>query len=263
LPQRRKVRAIREQHFSADFIPRKQKNIFWNRSLPPTVIAESQFDLSFKKDGTMTFGLRTFVLASSISLVVIAGCSSAPEKAVSAKAWHVDNSQSNISFVTTKAGQAGVGGVGEIQSFKKFSGGLDSSGQISFDIELASVDTGVEIRDQRLRTMLWNVAASPKATFAAKLDPAAMNGIEANATRDMDIDGSLTMAGQSKPVAAKLRVARIGGGALMVTTRAPIVINANDYGLKAGVEAMREVMGLNFLASSAPVTFTLVLTAKS
>jgi polyisoprenoid-binding protein YceI len=213
----------------------------------------------------MKFGLRTLVLSSVISLALVAGCTTTPDKAANAgaKTWQVDNAQSSISFVTTKAGQAGVGGVGEIQSFKKFSGGLNAAGQISFDIELASVDTGVEIRDQRLRTMLWNVAASPKATFTAKLDTAAMNGIDATATRDMDIEGSLTMAGQTKPVAAKLRVARLGGGALMVTTRAPIVLNVNDFGLKAGVEAMREVMGLNFLASSAPVTFTLVLNAKA
>jgi hypothetical protein len=55
----------------------------------------------------------------------------------------------------------------------------------------------------------------------------------------------------------------MSGGKIMVTTRAPIIVNSNDYGLKAGVEAMREVMNLNFLASTAPVSFSLVLNAQN
>ncbi len=208
--------------------------------------------------------LRSLAIASALSLATIAGCTNAPERAsASASAWQVDNAQSNINFVTTKAGQAGVGGIGEVQSFKRFSGGLDAQGKISFDIELASVDTGVEIRDERMRTMLFKVAASPKATFEAKLNADAMTALASTSSRDVDLDGTLTIAGQTKPVAAKLRVARLASGGMTVSTRAPIVINLNDYGLKAGVEALREVMGLAFLASTAPVTFSLVLNAKA
>jgi polyisoprenoid-binding protein YceI len=118
----------------------------------------------------------------------------------------------------------------------------------------------VDIRDERLRTMLFNVKVTPQAHFEAQLDPALISALPANGARDVDLNGSLTLAGQTQPVAAKLRVARVGGG-LQVATRAPIVVDANQYGLKPGVEALREVMGLNFLASAAPVTFSLVLHA--
>jgi hypothetical protein len=36
-------------------------------------------------------------------------------------------------------------------------------------------------------------------------------------------------------------------------------VNLKDYGLQDGVEALRTVMKLNVLASSAPVTFSVVL----
>jgi polyisoprenoid-binding protein YceI len=222
----------------------------------------SQYEL--KKDGIMKLSFRTAAVVSALSIVVVAGCVSAPEQGstVAAKNWQVDNTQSSVNFVTTKAGQAGVGGIGEVQTFKRFSGSLDANGKIDFAIDLASVDTGVEIRDERLRTMLWNVKATPTASFSAKLGAEALKSLDGAVTRDMDVEGTLTMAGQTKPVAAKLRVARLGGNAMMVTTRTPIVVNANDYGLKAGVEAMREVMNLNFLASTAPVSFALVLNEK-
>jgi polyisoprenoid-binding protein YceI len=190
-----------------------------------------------------------------------AACTNMPDAAAptAAAAYRIDTAQSAINFVTMKAGQPGAGGIGEVQRFSRFGGGMDANGRVNFDVDLASVDTGVGIRDERLRTMLFNVNATPRATFAAQIDPALIRAVPAAGSRDVDLAGSLTLAGQTQPVAAKLRVARLAGGALQVATRAPIVIDANQYGLKPGVEALREVMGLNFLASAAPVTFTLVL----
>jgi polyisoprenoid-binding protein YceI len=173
--------------------------------------------------------------------------------------WAIDPAQSSLTFVTTKAGQPGVMGIIETQTFKRFSGGLDKSGRISLVIDLASVDTGVEIRDERLRTMLWNVKATPQALFTAQL-PANMTTVSSSAAmQSIDLAGQLQMAGQTKPVTSSLRVSKTAQGQLLVTTRQPILINSNDFGLKAGVEALREIMGLGFLAASAPVTFTLTL----
>jgi polyisoprenoid-binding protein YceI len=199
-----------------------------------------------------------FVL--TLTAASVAACTNTPDAgATAAAAWRIDAANSNINFVTMKAGQAGAGGIGEVQRFSRFNGGMTTGGRVSFDVDLASVDTGVEIRDERLRTMLFNVKATPRANFVAQMEPALIQAVPAAGSRDVDLAGELTLAGQTKPVAAKLRVTRLAGGTLQVATRAPIVVDANQYGLKPGVEAMREVMGLNFLASAAPVTFSLVL----
>ena len=139
---------------------------------------------------------------------------------------------------------------------------MNAQGQVEFDVELASVDTGVGIRDERLRTMLFNVAATPRATFSAQIDPALIAALPPQGARDVELAGRLTLAGQTKPVAAFVRVARGAGGDLQVGTREPIVVDTQQFGLKPGVEALRELMGLNFLASAAPVTFALVLHAQ-
>jgi polyisoprenoid-binding protein YceI len=201
-------------------------------------------------------------LALGAALTLITACATQGGASASSAGWTVDAAQSNLNFVTTKAGQAGVGGIGEVQTFKRFAGGMDAAGQIKLSIDLVSVDTGVEIRDDRLRTMLWNVKATPQATFTAKLADAGLSKLATDASADLDVTGQLELAGQTKPVSAKLRATRISGDKLMVVTRAPIVINSNDFGLKAGVEAMREVMGLNFLASTAPVNVALLLNAQ-
>jgi polyisoprenoid-binding protein YceI len=202
----------------------------------------------------------SLVLAVATTSTVLFACATAPSSMMSPNsAWVIEASQSSLNFVTTKAGQPGVAGIGEIQTFKRFSGGLDNAGQIKLSIDLASVDTGIEIRDERLRTLLWNVKATPQAVFSAKLTAENVAKMATAGVADLDVVGQLELAGQSKPVTAKLRVSRLGADKIMVVTRAPILINSSDFGLRAGVEALREVMGLNFVSAAAPVSFALVL----
>lgn len=206
-----------------------------------------------------------------LSIVLIAGaatlaaCNLTPgaTKASLPDSWQIDSTKSTLNFVTTKAGQSGVGGVGEVQSFGQFAGGVSPGGEISFTVTLASVATGVDIRDERLRTMLFNVKDMPLATFAARIDPAMLRELAPGSVKDIDVAGQLTLASQSKPMVAKLRVLALGASQLSVSTRVPIVVDAAQFGLKPGVEALREVMGLNFLATSAPVSMQLVLDRRS
>lgn len=213
----------------------------------------------------MSVRSKILPVTALLAAALLAACSNLPDSASSASssaAYQVDVAQSSVQFVTTKAGQPGVGGISEVQSFKRYTGGMAADGRVSFDIDLASVDTGVGIRDERLRNMLFMVQATPQARFTAQIDPAVARALRTAGFSDIDVKGNLALAGQTRPVDAKLRVTRLAGGALQVATRAPIVVDANQYGMKAGVEALREVMGLNFLASAAPVSFTLVLNAQ-
>jgi polyisoprenoid-binding protein YceI len=120
----------------------------------------------------------------------------------------------------------------------------------------------VPIRDDRMRTMLFNVAANPNARFSANVDPGLVKGLAIGGAIDVDAAGQLRLAGQSRDVKAPLRVARLSTGALQVSTRSPLVVDLSGFGLKPGVEALREIMGLNFLAASAPVSLNLVLHAQ-
>jgi polyisoprenoid-binding protein YceI len=211
--------------------------------------------LSLKKS---LFAL-SFTAIASVGLIA---CTTGPTANSSTQNWAIDSTQSTLNFVTTKAGQQGVAGISETQSFKRYSGGIDQNGKIALNIDLASVDTGVEIRDERMRTMLWNVKATPQATFTAQLPAEALKSVGNTGVQNIELNGQLQMGGQTKPVVANVRVSKLANDQLLVVTRNPILINANDYGLRPGVEALREVMGLNFLAGSAPVSFTLVLNAK-
>jgi polyisoprenoid-binding protein YceI len=174
-------------------------------------------------------------------------------------AWEVQPAMSSVQFVTTKAGQAGVGGISEVQKFTQFSGSLSDAGKLEFSVTLASVQTGFDIRDERLKTMLFKVVDTPQATFSAEVNPSLVGKLAVGESSDLEIEGKFTLGGQTKPMKAALRVTRLSATQLQVVTRESLVVNANDYGMKAGVEALRDVMGLNFLASVAPIQLYFLL----
>lgn len=175
-------------------------------------------------------------------------------------AWQINLPSSSLTFNTTKSGVAGVGGVTETMRFNHFKGGMDAQGNIQLHIDLASVDSGIAIRDERLQTMFWQVATHPNVNFTAKVKPEDLQKINAGkASLTVTVAGQLTMAGQSKPIQAELHVTPLHNKRIISTRRA-VVINAGDFGMTEGVEALRAIMGLTYLSTSAPVTFQLELT---
>ncbi|WDD90799.1 YceI family protein [Burkholderia sp. FERM BP-3421] len=174
-------------------------------------------------------------------------------------AWHVDNAQSSFSFVTTKAGAAGTAAIEEVQSFRQVGGTVADDGALHFTVDLASVDTRIGLRDERIKTLLFKVAEQPRATFAGSVDPRHFEALPVGASTDLDLDGSLTLAGKTHPLTAPLRVVKLADQALLVTTRTPVIVNLKDYGLQDGVDALRTLMNLNVLSGSAPVSFSVVL----
>jgi len=59
--------------------------------------------------------------------------------------WQLDNGDSTLDFISVKKST-----VGEVHHFKQLSGSITDAGQASVDIELASVETNIPIRNERL-----------------------------------------------------------------------------------------------------------------
>jgi polyisoprenoid-binding protein YceI len=100
---------------------------------------------------------------------------------------------------------------------------------------------------------------NPKAVFVGEVDTTAFKKLAPGSFKDIDLAGQFTLSGTTKPITAKLRVVKLTAQRLLVETRAPLLINATDFGLEAGVEALRSVMGLNLVSSVVPVSFSVVL----
>ena len=61
--------------------------------------------------------------------------------------------------------------------------------------------------------------------------------------------------GTQLSVTLDLNVARLSETRVLVSSRKPVIINAGQVGLAAGVEALREIAGLPSISPAVPVTF--------
>lgn len=197
--------------------------------------------------------IRLFALMSAVAL---AACTPAADRAdapLADGAWALSADQSRLAFVSVKSGNTG-----EAHSFKTLDGTVAADGSVKLGIDLASVDTGVDIRNQRMRDMLFEVAQFPKAILTAKIDPAAIGALKAGERKAMAVPVTLDLHGTTNAIEAQLMVTRLAGGAILVETAAPLIIDAASVGLGGGVEMLREVAKLPAISTAVPVTASLV-----
>ena len=167
-------------------------------------------------------------------------------------AWTLDNETSQVSFVSVKAGDAG-----EVHRFRQISGALSADGNASVTIQLASVDTLIPLRDERMREMLFQTNLFPTASLSANVDMDALNEIAPGESMDMTANLKLDLHGQQIELPAEMIVARLGDRSLMVSSRKPVIVNAASVDLVDGIEALREVANLPSISKAVPVSFVL------
>ena len=119
--------------------------------------------------------------------------------------WSLDNRESELTFVSTKAVD-----IAEVLRFNSLSGNIADNGKAEVLIELTSVDTGVEIRDQRMQSILFETDSFPVAAIRAKVDRDLLDDMHPGATKHMELEFELDIHGKVTAVTAKVIIAKLG-----------------------------------------------------
>lgn len=188
-------------------------------------------------------------------IAVSLGCSLL---ATQAKADWILNSQNAIfTFVTTKAVSKS-----EVQKFTRLNGGVSKGGAIDVAIDLSSVDTGIPIRDERMQSMLFEIAKYPKnARFTGQLPEGLIQAAIKNGVAEGTIDGLLDLHGVKHAQKVSIKVFSEKQG-LWVTTTQPILVNASNYGMEPGIEALKNIVNLPSISDVVIANFTLQFLPK-
>ncbi|HBN14737.1 MAG: hypothetical protein CMQ46_15120 [Gammaproteobacteria bacterium] len=166
--------------------------------------------------------------------------------------WTLDNDQSKLSFVTIKADH-----VAEVHTFDRLAGSINASGEVSITIELASINSLIPIRDERMQAMLFETNLFPEAMVSGSVDIADLRAMEPGESRALTLDVSLDLRGDARDYPAEILVTRTQNG-VVASTLKPILVTADNHTLAAGVEALREIAGLPSISRAVPVSFTVV-----
>lgn len=196
----------------------------------------------------------TFRIFAAASLLGLAACSGAPAEPVSLTTgtWTVDSDASALSYVSIKSGE-----IAEANSFESVSGSVTADGAASIEIDLASVDTGVDIRNERMRDIFFVVTDNPTATVTAQIDPAAFEALAVGESTTQTLDGTLSLKGVEAPFQTEITVTRAGPDRVLAVSNAPVIIEASRFELTDGLAQLQEIAGLTSITPVVPVSFSL------
>jgi polyisoprenoid-binding protein YceI len=166
--------------------------------------------------------------------------------------WTLDFSQSSIHFISIKKTD-----IAEVHSFKEASGTIDDQGDARVVIRLDSVETLIPIRNERMREFLFETTNYAEAVLSARIDPVFLTRLEVGGNQPVSAEASLSLHGASQSMVLQMRAARLSDNEIMVASTAPIVLNAETFGLGEGVEKLREIAGLPSISKAVPVNFAL------
>ena len=152
--------------------------------------------------------------------------------------------------------------VAEVHRFKRVQGKISDQGKVDLRISLASVDTKIGIRDERMRDLLFETNIFPYASYSTQVDIKAFEMLSVGRSRKETVEGVLQMHGMSLVVKATVIGTRLAGNRIEVVTAEPIIINASRVGLTPGVEKLREIAGLDSISHAVPVTFRLIFSKR-
>jgi len=169
--------------------------------------------------------------------------------------WLLNNTKSVLNFVSVKNTD-----VAETFTFGQLQGTVSSSGQATMTIPLASILTGIDIRNTRMQSMLFESNYLPNLHFTTQLDLAAIDAMAAGSTSTLSLTGSLILHGVIKPLAFDALVIKHANNSVSFSPRKPIVINSTDFDLNAGIELLRVTAGATTIGEKVPVYFKMFLT---
>ncbi|WP_086739676.1 YceI family protein [Erythrobacter colymbi] len=172
---------------------------------------------------------------------------------VTESAWTLDPAASRLGYVSIKAGE-----VAENNRFDTLRGTVTADGTASLEIDLASVNTGVEIRNERMREIFFAVADNPTATVTATIDPKAFAGLAVGQSITRPLKANVTIKGASSDVETDVLVTRTAEDRVLVVPTAPVIISTDMFGLTDELGELRALAQLPSITPAVPVTFTLV-----
>ncbi len=173
-----------------------------------------------------------------------------------AQDWTLDGASSHIAFGSVKKNT-----VGEVHTFETLSGTVTADGAATIEIDLASVETLIDIRNERMVEYVFQ--NTPTATITAQIDMGVVSALAVGDSTVLDASGSLSLVGNALDINTELFVLRVSESRVMVTTQGMIMLSTVDLGLTAGIDKLMELANLPGITRVSPVTLRLIFDAGS
>ena len=200
---------------------------------------------------------KALLTKAVITLGAIFALQSSPSIATEGQEWVVDNASSNLHFVSVKNNA-----IGEVSTFETLKGHLSGNGQFALEILLDSVNTGIEIRDQRMKEHLFDSKTNVAFIVNGSFDLEKIKDQKAGESSQHTLEATIQLGSETLDIQAPVTIQTLADDQLRVTSVKPVVIATSSLKLDGGVDKLKSLAGLRSIDRVVPVTFDLYLKPK-
>ena len=182
--------------------------------------------------------------------LALTGASDARDAAFE-KGWTLNGPASSLHFVSVKKGAKM-----EVSSFAELSGTIDETGKAQFEVHLDSVDTNVDLRNVRLRFLLFETFNFPKAIVSAQLTEDMLGTLAQTEQAVVTLPFTLDLHGITKQYETDVALRLYDKNEVLVTSLTPIVVELADFDLIEGRDKLQDTAEVT-IAPATSITFNL------
>jgi OOP family OmpA-OmpF porin len=193
--------------------------------------------------------VRKLVQRIILIVVATAGCFGSAR----AQDWVLNSGASHFYMQTVKANS-----IFEVHQFSGLDGVVTPSGDASVKIDLTSVASGKDVRDVRMRFLLFETYKFPFAEITAKLDMASLQALQTTTRIAYPLKVRVALHGFSQDIETPVTITRLSDKSVSVASAKPIVVNADTFGLGPGIGKLSEAVNGTVIATGATLTFDLL-----
>ncbi|MEM9344801.1 MAG: OmpA family protein [Pseudomonadota bacterium] len=163
--------------------------------------------------------------------------------------WSLDESASSLRFTSVKKGS-----VVETSSFATLTGGIKEGGAAEVRILLDSVDTGIDLRNVRMRFLFFETFKHPEAVISLQIPDDAVADLATVRRKVVQLPYRISLHGVSRDLVADVAVTLLADDIVAVASAAPINLGTAEFELEDGRQKLEEAAGVT-IVPNATVTF--------
>jgi OmpA-OmpF porin, OOP family len=199
---------------------------------------------------------RVLMLSLGPLLVWFALIAPAAATGLGAAKWTLDAAGSTLTYQSVKKNT-----VVETNRLRNLSGAVSPDGAAIVTVDLNSVDSGIDVRDVRMRFLFFQTFKFPVATISTRIDPAAIADLPTKRRLKMRLPFTLDLHGFQKDFAADVVVTLISDTQVSVASESPIEIKVEDFGLLPAIEKLEQAGDVTNIVPVASVSFDFLFDA--
>jgi OOP family OmpA-OmpF porin len=203
-------------------------------------------------EGMSTIRSVCLILLVSIASSLLLAHPSFAQESPFQNGWTLRRDASSIRFQTVK-------NVTKVESstFAEFEGGIDETGAAKIRVFLDSVDTKIDLRNVRMRFLLFETFQFPEAVITAQIEPAQLSDLPSVKRKFIPLKFNVELHGVKASFDTEVSATLLNDDLVAISSTVPISLPTSAFNLDGGVKKLEEAAKVTIIPS-ATVSFDFV-----